>query len=71
MLRMGIIANFDESESARLAAKAVAHDSDGFNGNTVFREKSVDILFSSGVWKVSDKKLLHSELLEIRVQEVG
>src|SRR5262249_52497982 len=63
VIRLAIIVNFDKTEPARFAGKAVAHYIYAIDGNTSLTKEICQIGFSSRVWQISNKQF-HSMLLD-------
>jgi hypothetical protein len=55
LLGHGVIVDFHESESARLACKTIAHDGHRIDSHTIVREKTLDIGLIGSVGKVAHK----------------
>jgi hypothetical protein len=55
----GIVVDFDETEAARLAGKAVAHNRYRIHINACVCEEILDIRLVRTVRQISHKKLLH------------
>jgi hypothetical protein len=58
-LRVGFIGYFYESKPAGLPCRAIAHNGNILYGYALLVKKSMHVLFSSGVWEISYKKLFH------------